>query len=72
MTDQSQVPTQLPPSKLAFIIDGIVVDVLHTDNRLAAIFLSDPTIIDITGNTSIPENYNIVGKTYDLNTKTFI
>lgn len=38
-----------PPVKLAFIIDGEVVDVLHTDLRLAAIFLSEPIIIDVTG-----------------------
>lgn len=37
-----------PPVKLAFIIDGKVLDMLHTDDRLAAIFLSEPTIIDVT------------------------
>ena len=37
-----------PPVKIAFIIDGKVVDVLHTDERLAAIFLSDPVVIDVT------------------------
>lgn len=46
MTD---TPAQsLPPSKIAFIIDGKVQDILHTDERLAAIFLSNPTIIDIS------------------------
>lgn len=39
---------ETPPIKVAFIIDGKVVDVLHTDERLAAIFLSDPTVIDVT------------------------
>lgn len=37
-----------PPVKVAFIIDGKVVDVLHTDERLASIFLSDPIVIDVT------------------------
>lgn len=37
-----------PPIKLAFIIDNEVADILHTDDRLAAIFLSNPTVIDIT------------------------
>lgn len=37
-----------PPVKIAFIIDGKVVDVLHTDERLASIFLSDPVVIDVT------------------------
>ena len=39
---------QMPPVKLAFVIDGKVLDVLHTDDRLAAIFLSEPEIIDVT------------------------
>jgi hypothetical protein len=37
-----------PPVKVAFIIDGKVVDVLHTDERLASIFLSEPVVIDVT------------------------
>lgn len=39
---------QMPPMKIAFVLDGTVVDVLHTDERLAAIFLSGPTIVDVT------------------------
>jgi hypothetical protein len=39
---------ETPPIKLAFIIDNEVADILHTDERLAAIFLSNPTILDIT------------------------
>ena len=38
----------LPPIKVAFVIDGVLVDVLHTDERLGAIFLSEPTIVDVT------------------------
>lgn len=41
-------PEQMPPIKLAFIIDGKVVDVIHTDERFAAIFLSQPLVIDVT------------------------
>jgi hypothetical protein len=37
-----------PPIKLALIIDGEVVDILHAHDRLAAILLSDPTVVDIT------------------------
>jgi hypothetical protein len=29
----------MPPNKVAFIIDNEVVDIIHTDDRLAAIFL---------------------------------
>jgi hypothetical protein len=39
---------EMPPMKIAFVIDGQVVDVLHTDERLASIFLSNPVIIDAT------------------------
>ena len=37
-----------PPIKLAFILDGEVADILHTDERLAAIFLSNPIVLDVT------------------------
>lgn len=48
MADE-QIPTmETPPIKLAFIIDGEVADILHTDERLAAIFTSQPLILDIT------------------------
>ena len=33
---------------LAFVIDGQVVQVMGTDERLAAILLSEPIIVDIT------------------------
>lgn len=62
----------LPPVRLAFVIDGEVVDILLTDERLAAIFLSEPTIVDVTsiieseGNSAV-----IVGSTYDAETKKF-
>jgi len=34
--------------KIAFVVDGTVLDVLYTDERLAAIFLSQPLVLDIT------------------------
>jgi hypothetical protein len=46
MSDQPQ-PT-LPPIQVAFVIDNQVIDILHTDDRLAAIFLSEPTVVDVT------------------------
>jgi hypothetical protein len=36
------------PVGLAFIIDGEVVEVLRTNDRLGAILLSDPVIVDIS------------------------
>ena len=44
MTEQAA----LPPIRLALVIDGVVQDIIHTDERLAAILLSDPLIIDVT------------------------
>lgn len=38
----------LPPNKVAIIIDGEVVELLHTNSRLAAALLSEPTIVDVT------------------------
>ena len=61
----------LPPKKIVFIIDGEVVDILHTDERLSAIFLSQPLILDITEEMSDNPNYIIPGATYDYETKTF-
>ena len=57
----------LPPNKIAFIIDGEVVDVLHTDDRLAAIFLSDPQVVDVTSvyEQSPNPDINMTGWTYD-------
>jgi len=38
----------LPPVKIAFVIDNEVVEIFHTDNRMAAIWLSEPKIVDVT------------------------
>jgi hypothetical protein len=61
--------TQNPPIKVAFVIDGEVVDVLHTDERLAAIFLSNPTVVDVTSiyNQSPNPDINMTGWSYDGN-----
>jgi hypothetical protein len=48
MTEDILQEIQEMPVKMAFILDGKVIDVLHTDERLAAIFLSQPTVVDVT------------------------
>ena len=69
MTDN----TPLPPVKLAFVIDGTVVDVLHTDDRLAAIFLSQPTIIDVTDlYDSNGTDFNLISWDYNAGINQFI
>lgn len=69
MIDVPSEEQNLPPVKIAFIIDEEVVDILHTDERLAAIFLSQPIILDVTGEDgrAICE----VGSTYDVASNTF-
>ena len=42
---------------LAFVIDGEVVSVANFDERTASIFLSNPTIIDITSN-NVSQGWN--------------
>jgi hypothetical protein len=65
MSNQPQ--PALPPIQVAFVIDGQVIDILHTDERLAAIFLSQPTIVDVTNFKDNDGNPNIirVGYLYD-------
>jgi hypothetical protein len=57
----------IPPRRVAFIIDNIIQDVLHTDERLAALFLSEPVIVDITDK---PDHINM-GSHYDPETGSF-
>jgi hypothetical protein len=73
MTEENNIMQTegLPPYKIAFVIDGEVADVLHTDERLFAIFMSNPLIIDVTEKIisdplSIP-----VGSIYNSETNTF-
>lgn len=57
--------------KLAFVLDGEVVEILHTDDRLSAIFRSNPLVIDITEKMSNPETNIWLGASYDQETDTF-
>lgn len=54
---------------IAFIIDNEVVEIIRTDDRIAAIWLSQPTIVNVTGEDqrSIAE----IGYTYHPETQTF-
>lgn len=67
MTDH----TPLPPIKLAFVLDGRVQELLNTDSRLAAIFMSEPIVVDIS-NQSVqllakynPNNGTFTGPEFD-------
>ena len=52
---------------LAFVIDGEVVQVMGTDERLAAILLSDPIIVDVTG----VDPALVTSANFDVTTNTF-
>jgi hypothetical protein len=59
------------PAKIAYILDGQVVDILHTDERLAAIFLSNPIVIDVSDKFDNGSSDVIVGTKYDSETGQF-
>jgi len=63
--------SEIPFNKIAFIIDGQVVDILHTHDRLAAILLSEPTIVDITDIKNDTNSDIYPGWTYNKTTKSF-
>jgi hypothetical protein len=68
-TEEHTHAPELPADSysVAFILDGVVQDVLHSEARLAALFLSQPEIVEVTDwyqartNTS----QNLVGATYN-------
>ena len=63
-------PVGLPPVKIAFVIDGELVDILHTDERLAAIFLSEPVMVDVSDTYDVDAPFPI-GSRYNSETGTF-
>jgi hypothetical protein len=66
MTDNN-----VPYIKIALILDGQVVDILHTQDRLAAILLSDPTVVDITDVNTDSNSAIYPGWAYDATTGAF-
>jgi hypothetical protein len=62
-----QVSYVASAAMLAFVIDGEVVQVMGTDERLAAILLSEPTVIDVTG----VDPTLVTSANFDVTTNTF-
>lgn len=60
-----------PPVALVYLIDNTVVDVLRTDERLGAIMLSQPVILDLSDVENLSSINAVVGATYDPETATF-
>ena len=62
MADQPAMPN----NKIAFVLDGRVQEVLFVDDRLAAILLSSPTIVDVKAEyEGKGESFNLLGWEYD-------
>lgn len=66
-----QGPQNLPPYKIAFVIDGEVADILHTDERLFAIFMSNPKLVDVTEQIIANPQSIQIGYLYDIESNTF-
>lgn len=54
----------LPPVKIAFVLDDKVVDIIHTDERMAAILLSNPTIVEATDWVNAHQGEDLIGRDY--------
>jgi hypothetical protein len=59
LTGPATPPADLPPHAIAFVLDDVVQDQIWTQDRLAAILLSNPSIVKSTGIEGI-----IVGQTF--------
>jgi hypothetical protein len=68
---QAREKENTPPVTLVYLIDNTVVDILRTDERLAAIMLSNPVILDLSDVEALPEINAVVGATYDPEKKIF-
>jgi hypothetical protein len=62
---------ELPKDRVAFVIDGEVVEILYVNEKLAAILNSNPLILDVTGLTVDAGGIVERGILYDYETKTF-
>ena len=55
----------MPPHAIAFVIDGVVADLLFTEDRLAAILLSEPTMVEVTKFVQDNPQTSLINATYD-------
>lgn len=52
---------------IAFVLDGVVEEIVRTEERFMSILTSNPTIVDITENETRPQ----LGWTYNEETEEF-
>jgi len=64
----TETPRVIPPNIVAYVLDNEVVQTIHLDERMAAIVLSEPLVIDVTelGKQGVRN-----GDIYDPETGTF-
>lgn len=60
----------IAPIKVAFILDNTVIDVMNTDDRWGAIFLSDPIMVDVSD--LVKQGKPLIGGAYNPLTKEVI
>lgn len=65
-------PVHEKAQAIAFIVNDEVVDIIYTDERLSAMFMSDPTVVDITHLMSNPLLHPATGWAYDEENQAFI
>ena len=56
-------------ARIALLIDNKIVQVMETDERLGAILLSNPTIVDITNTPPevvTDQNWNVDTQSFDM------
>ena len=70
--NQVEGAADLPAKKIAFVIDDQIVEVLHTNEALGAILLSNPTIIDMSSVYGDVTNNAGIGWVYNLEDNSII
>jgi hypothetical protein len=71
MTEHQHEHVDPAPVKLVFVLDGRVVDLLSTQDRLGAILLSQPLVLDVSDLISDPSNNIQMYAKYDNETGKF-
>ena len=69
---ESSTPIHERARAIAFIVDDEVADIIYTDDRLSAIFLSAPVMVEPTSLMADPLLHPATGWGYDSETNSFI
>ena len=69
---ESSTPIHERARAIAFIVDDEVADIIYTDDRLSAIFLSAPVMVELTSLMADPLLHPATGWGYDSETNSFI